>query len=89
MSITLSHPTGILKGEIHLTASKSESNRALIIQALCDDAFEIDNLSISNDTDVLQQLLSSEEKELSVNLAGTAMRFLTAYLAIQNTAIAD
>ena len=84
MSITLSHPTGILKGEIHLTASKSESNRALIIQALCDDAFEIENLSISNDTVVLQQLLSSDENQLSVNLAGTAMRFLTAYLSIQN-----
>ena len=83
MSITLIHPTGILKGEIHLTASKSESNRALIIQALCDDAFEIDNLSISNDTVVLQQLLNSDENELSVNLAGTAMRFLTAYLSIQ------
>tara|TARA_B100000809_G_scaffold254895_1_gene292675 strand:+ start:838 stop:2130 length:1293 start_codon:yes stop_codon:yes gene_type:complete len=107
MSINLIHPTGILKGEIHLTASKSESNRALIIQALCDDAFEIDNLSISNDTKVLKELLNKSLQEetvradkarvksaddvsdndqpiFSVNLAGTAMRFLTAYLAIQN-----
>ena len=84
MSITLSHPTQIVKGKIQLTSSKSESNRALIIQALCDDTFEIENLSISNDTVVLQKLLSSRESELSVNLAGTAMRFLTAYLAIQD-----
>ncbi|PCI99856.1 MAG: 3-phosphoshikimate 1-carboxyvinyltransferase [Flavobacteriales bacterium] len=84
MSITLSHPKQIVKGEIQLTSSKSESNRALIIQALCDDTFEIENLSISNDTVVLQKLLSSRESELSVNLAGTAMRFLTAYLAIQD-----
>lgn len=84
MSITLLHQTGILKGEIHLTSSKSESNRALIIQALCNNSFEIENLSISNDTKVLQQLLSSSEKELSVGLAGTAMRFLTAYYAIQD-----
>jgi 3-phosphoshikimate 1-carboxyvinyltransferase len=84
MAITLSHSLAILKGEIHLTASKSESNRALIIQALCAEEFDIDNLSISNDTVVLKELLSSQSDELSVNLAGTAMRFLTAYLAIQN-----
>jgi len=110
MSITLSHLTGIIKGEIHLTASKSESNRALIIQALCDDAFEIENLSISNDTKVLKDLLNESLQEealravkgnikrsddapdnhqltLSVNLAGTAMRFLTAYLSIQHGVI--
>lgn len=81
MSISLEHPTQILKGEINLTSSKSESNRALIIQALCKDDFEIDKLSISDDTVVLQQLLNSEEKELSVGLAGTTMRFLTAFLA--------
>jgi 3-phosphoshikimate 1-carboxyvinyltransferase len=84
MSITVSHPSKIIKGVIHLTSSKSESNRALIIQALCKDSFSIDNLSISNDTVVLKSLLNSQESELSVNLAGTAMRFLTAYLSIQN-----
>jgi len=84
MSITLSHQNRILKGEIHLTSSKSESNRALIVRALCEDEFTIENLSNSDDTVVLQRLLNSSEKELSVNLAGTAMRFLTAYLAIQD-----
>jgi 3-phosphoshikimate 1-carboxyvinyltransferase len=84
VSITLSHSNENIKGEIHLTSSKSESNRALIIQALCEERFDIENLSISNDTLVLKQLLSSKEKELSVNLAGTAMRFLTAYLSIQD-----
>ena len=104
MALTLSHSAKNIKGEIHLTSSKSESNRALIIQALCSKEFEIDNLSISNDTIVLQELLNkslqdlvdrSAEKNndgvtendlrtLSVNLAGTAMRFLTAFLAIQN-----
>ena len=82
MSITLTHPTGIIKGEINLTSSKSESNRALIIQSLCDDDFEIKNLSTSDDTIVLQKLLNSNDIELSVGLAGTAMRFLTAFLAI-------
>ena len=83
MSITLSPQTKIFKGEITLTSSKSESNRALIIQALCEGNFEIDNLSISDDTVVLQKLLNSSEKELNVKLAGTVMRFLTAFLAIK------
>lgn len=83
MALSISHKSKVLKGEIHLTSSKSESNRALIIKALCDNDFEIDNLSISNDTVVLQKLLNSQDSELSVNLAGTAMRFLTAYLALQ------
>ncbi len=108
MSISISHPTQIVKGEIWLTSSKSESNRALIIQALCNDDFKIDNLSISDDTRILKVLLDkiSSQKEvvradndgvenfdedtdnyrqtLSAGLAGTVMRFLTAFLAIKN-----
>jgi len=84
MSISISHSTGIIKGEIKLTSSKSLSNRVLIIQGLCNDAFDICNLSESNDTDVLQQLINSSESELDVNLSGTAMRFLTAFLAIKS-----
>jgi 3-phosphoshikimate 1-carboxyvinyltransferase len=84
MSISISHPTQIIKGEVQLTSSKSISNRALIIQALCMDDFEIERLSNSNDTNVLQKLLNSQEKEVSVGLAGTAMRFLTAFLAIKD-----
>lgn len=87
MAVILSHSNQIINGKIHLTSSKSESNRALIIQALCKDAFDVENLSISNDTVVLNQLLGSSEKELSVNLAGTAMRFLTAYLSIQDNEV--
>ena len=83
MALTLSHPTGILEGKIQLTASKSESNRALIIQALCEDSFEIANLSTSDDTTVLQTILNANKNELFVNLSGTAMRFSTAFCAIQ------
>ena len=81
--ISLSHPSKKLKGEITLTASKSESNRALIIQALCDDKFEIENLATAEDTQVLQKLLQFDSIELSAGLAGTVMRFMTAYLAIK------
>jgi len=52
-NIKISHPTKIAKGTINLTGSKSISNRALIIQALCKDDFEIENLSNSADTQTL------------------------------------
>ncbi len=83
MSIKVSHPTQIIKGKIHLPFSKSQSNRALIIQALCDDDFEIHNLSEAEDTVILKQLLNSINSELNVKMAGTAMRFLTALKTIQ------
>lgn len=82
--MSILHPTQIVKGEIQLTSSKSESNRALIIKALCNDDSEINNLSIADDTVILQELLITQEKELSVGLAGTAMRFLTAFKAIED-----
>jgi 3-phosphoshikimate 1-carboxyvinyltransferase len=83
MSISISHSTGIIKGEITLTSSKSLSNRVLIIKGLCNDEFKIYNLSESDDTRILQQLLKSSKSELDVNLAGTAMRFLTAFFALK------
>ena len=88
MNYRISHPTKILKGTIELTASKSESNRALIIQALCEDDFEIENLAKAEDTRVLKAILtavksntSSEVQTYDVGAAGTTMRFLTAYLS--------
>lgn len=70
--------------EVALTPSKSVSNRALIIRALCKDQFGIENLSTSSDTEVLMNALNSESSELNVNDAGTAFRFLVAYLSIQS-----
>jgi 3-phosphoshikimate 1-carboxyvinyltransferase len=83
MSITLSHSSAIIKGEINLASSKSESNRSLIIQALCQEHFTVENLSKSNDTLILQQCLKFENSELDIGLAGTAMRFLSAFLSIK------
>ena len=83
MSVLISHPTQIIQGEIQLTSSKSLSNRTLIIHSLCEENFEINNLSNSDDTVVLQKLLNSKKTEVNVNLAGTAMRFLTAFFAIK------
>ncbi len=88
MNYNVSHPTKELGGSITLTASKSESNRALIIQALCAEAFEIKNLAAAEDTRVLKEILTAvksnstlQETTYDVGAAGTTMRFLTAYLA--------
>jgi 3-phosphoshikimate 1-carboxyvinyltransferase len=66
---------------IQLPASKSESNRALIIQALCLPRPTLHNLSEARDTQTMQRLLNSEAYELDVLDAGTTMRFLAAYCA--------
>lgn len=84
MNLSLSHTTKVVRGEITLPSSKSISNRALIIKALSGLPFEIENLSTANDTQILQQLLADKNRTtFDVGHAGTAMRFLTAYLAIQ------
>jgi len=75
-------PNAII-GEIHLGGSKSIANRALIIQALCNEPFEIKNLSDSKDTSTLKSLLQQSEGPLNCGHAGTCFRFMTAYLAIQ------
>jgi len=69
------------KGTIRLSGSKSISNRVLIIRALCDQDFEISNLSDSDDTKTLLELLSSDASELDAHHAGTTFRFMTSYLA--------
>ena len=72
-----------VKGTITLGGSKSISNRVLIIQALCEEEFEITNLSDSDDTKTLQKLLTSDEHTLDAHHAGTTFRFLTSYLAVR------
>ncbi|NOZ46170.1 MAG: 3-phosphoshikimate 1-carboxyvinyltransferase [Chlorobi bacterium] len=66
---------------IVLPASKSISNRVLIIRALNYGWFKIINLSESEDTKVLDEILQSNDSEFNVGDAGTAMRFLTAFLS--------
>lgn len=66
---------------VRLPGSKSESNRALIIQALRRDDIKIHNLSESDDTKLLKNALASNADTVNVMNAGTAMRFLIAYYA--------
>lgn len=73
-----------IKGTIVLNGSKSICNRALIIRALCEEDFEIKNLSNAVDTVSLDRLLKSDENVLDAGAAGTTYRFLTAYQATQS-----
>ena len=66
-----------------LSGSKSESNRLLILKSLYRN-ISIKNISTSNDTQILKKNLENLNDRLNVGHAGTAMRFLTAFLSIQN-----
>lgn len=69
---------------IQLPSSKSISNRLLIMQAMAESKFEIENLSTADDTTILHAALKSKSQVLDLGMAGTAFRFLTAYCSIQN-----
>lgn len=78
----LKAPAEDLKLDLTLTASKSESNRVLIIKALCEQNFLIHNLATAKDTTTLDELLAELPEEMDVGPAGTTLRFLAAYLAL-------
>lgn len=73
--------------EITLTGSKSECNRALIISSLSKGLVKVDNMSNAADTVTLNGILNNisqdnpHQQTVDVGPAGTAMRFLTAYLS--------
>jgi 3-phosphoshikimate 1-carboxyvinyltransferase len=80
MQYTITAPQTI-NATIALPASKSISNRALIIHALsCGDILP-QNLSVCDDTEVIIDAMQRRPYEIDIKGAGTAMRFLTAYLA--------
>lgn len=71
-----------IEGEIDLPASKSISNRVLLLNALCATPGRLSNLAQCDDTDaVLSALAQPDASEVNIGAAGTAMRFLTAYFA--------
>lgn len=87
-NITLQQIRNRLDATITLTGSKSESNRALILEKISGGKVQVGNLSTANDTVVLQKVLNSSDRHLDIGPAGTAMRFATAYFAIKNDGIA-
>src|SRR5690606_34817773 len=85
-NVRVTHPNQKVSGRVQLTGSKSESNRALILQALAKGTVEVENLSAADDTVTLSRTLQPLTKSdgtlqtVEIGLAGTAMRFLSAYL---------
>ena len=77
-----------LKSQISITGSKSETNRLLLLQALYSNLV-LENTSNSDDSEVMLdvlkkfQLPASNSQLFDIHHAGTAMRFLTAFFAIQ------
>ena len=73
-----------LTGAISLSASKSESNRVLIMDALS-GGHSLHNLSDARDTETMQRLLASRPEVWDVLDAGTTMRFCSALLGVIGT----
>ena len=68
---------------VTITGSKSESNRLLLLKAMY-PTIDIENVSNSDDSVLMQKALQSPNAPIiDIHHAGTAMRFLTAYLSIQ------
>lgn len=102
-NITVSRNNKTVKATIQLTGSKSECNRALVIEALSKGKVQVTNISDAADAVLLAGILRGAESEevrraenpslpapetlapeVNIGPAGTAMRFLTAYFALQN-----
>lgn len=70
-------------GAIRFPASKSLLNRALILRALSDGKIRFLTENLSQDSKIMFSALQAPGSEINVGHAGTAMRFLTAYFALQ------
>lgn len=81
MKYIITAPTA-LDVQVDLPASKSISNRALIIHALSGGDDFPENLSDCDDTEVTIKALKDMPEVIDIMAAGTAMRFLTAYLSV-------
>lgn len=81
MNYRIKSPETEMKAVVQLPSSKSICNRALILNALSYSPYPIQNLSDCDDTTVLVKALNSNDRDFDIQAAGTAMRFLTAFLA--------
>jgi 3-phosphoshikimate 1-carboxyvinyltransferase len=82
MNIEIQRSSIQQKSAITITGSKSESNRLLLLQAMF-STIDIQNISNADDALLMQKALSSGSEVIDIHHAGTAMRFLTAFLATQ------
>ena len=76
-------PGTLIPQQITITGSKSETNRLLLLQALY-PGLKLANASVSDDSHAMLNAINSDDDVIDVGHAGTAMRFLTAYFAMQD-----
>lgn len=81
--ILVSKENAIIKDNLQITGSKSESNRLLLLNQLFQNALTLENVSNSEDSQLMQKALANTTDLIDIHHAGTAMRFLTAYYSIQ------
>ncbi|QSB27779.1 3-phosphoshikimate 1-carboxyvinyltransferase [Flavobacterium sp. CLA17] len=81
MNLLLQTTQHNLQGQIAVTGSKSETNRLLLLKALFPN-ITLANTSNSDDSEVMQKALIGNDEIVDIHHAGTAMRFLTAYFAV-------
>ena len=81
MNLVLQTTHSNLQAQIAVTGSKSETNRLLLLKALFPN-ISLKNTSNSDDSEVMQSALNGNSELVDIHHAGTAMRFLTAYFAV-------
>lgn len=72
-----------INNQLTVTGSKSESNRLLLLNQLFENVLTLENVSNSEDSQLMQKALANKTDLIDIHHAGTAMRFLTAYFSIQ------
>lgn len=85
MNRLLITPPQCVAADISLPASKSICNRVLVMHALAGGTQPLSNLSDCDDTKVMVEALATLPQTIDIGAAGTAMRFLTAYLSTQTS----
>lgn len=81
MNLLLQTTHSNLKAQIAVTGSKSETNRLLLLKALFPN-ITLANTSNSDDSEVMEKALKGNDAIVDIHHAGTAMRFLTAFFAV-------
>lgn len=76
-------PTSKQHIEVELPYSKSIANRMLILAALANKTQAIQHFGLPDDVEILEEALANPKPSINVGIAGTCMRFLTAYFAVQ------
>ena len=67
MNYQIDAPGSAIRTTVKLPASKSISNRALILNALSYSAYDVENLSDCDDTNLMVKALNSNDRDFNVD----------------------